>query len=52
MFEHALDLMRAAGIKVATVGTGGDDSHAPAYRAYEKAGFGPGIPNFYLYRML
>ena len=52
MFEHALDLMREAGMKVATVGTGGDPSHAPARRAYEKAGFVPGIPNVYLYRML
>lgn len=52
MFNHALKLMREAGMEAATVGTGGDDSHAPARRAYEKAGFGPAIPNVYMYRLL
>ena len=52
MYEFALDQLRAAGMSVATVGTGGDPSHAPARRAYEKAGFGPGIPSMYLYRSL
>lgn len=52
MFDHALKLMREAGMRAATVGTGGDDSHAPARRAYEKAGFGPAIPNVYMYRLL
>ena len=37
---------------VATVGTGGDPSHAPARRAYETAGFGPAIPSLTLYRLL
>lgn len=35
----ALDAMRSAGMRLAEVATGGDDSHAPARRAYEKAGF-------------
>ena len=52
MFEAALERMRAAGMKVATVGTGGDLSHAPARRSYAKAGFGPAIPSVYLYRTL
>ena len=52
MYDHALDIMRKAGMQVATVGTGGDSSHAPARRAYKKAGFGPAIPNMYLYRSL
>ena len=52
MFEAALERMRAAGMKVATVGTGGDPSHAFARRAYAKAGFGPAIPSVYLYREL
>lgn len=52
MFEAAMEKMREAGMKVATVGTGGDPSHAPARRAYEKAGFGPAIPSVYLYRSL
>jgi hypothetical protein len=37
---------------VATVSTGGDPSHAPARRAYEKAGFGPAIPSVSLYKLL
>ena len=52
MYEHALEQMRDAGMKVATVGTGGDPSHAPARRAYEKVGFGPSIPSIYYYRTL
>lgn len=52
MYALALDRMRAAGMRVATVGTGGDPSHAPARRAYEKAGFGPAIPSLHMYRML
>lgn len=35
----ALQKMKAVGMKKAEVGTGGDDSHAPARRSYEKAGF-------------
>lgn len=52
MYSFLLDRMREEGMEVATVGTGGDESHAPARRAYEKAGFGPGIPSVYLYRLL
>jgi GNAT superfamily N-acetyltransferase len=52
MYEFALDELRKAGMRAATVGTGGDASHAPARRAYEKAGFGPAIPSVYLYRSL
>jgi ribosomal protein S18 acetylase RimI-like enzyme len=35
----ALQKMKAAGMKKAEVGTGGDEGHAPARRTYEKAGF-------------
>jgi ribosomal protein S18 acetylase RimI-like enzyme len=35
----ALDRLKDAGIKVATVETGGDPGHAPARRVYEKAGY-------------
>ena len=35
----ALQKMKAAGMKLAVVGTGGDEGHAPARRLYEKAGF-------------
>lgn len=50
--EECLARMRQRGMKVATVGTGGDPSHAPARRAYAKAGFGPALPSVWLYRTL
>ena len=37
--EFALHFMRKNGMKVAMVETGGDPSHAPARRSYEKAGY-------------
>ena len=52
MYEHVLARMKALGMALATVGTGGDPSHAPARRAYEKAGFGPAIPSVHLYKLL
>ncbi|MFZ9858163.1 MAG: GNAT family N-acetyltransferase [Roseiflexaceae bacterium] len=47
LYTFALDRMRAAGMRAATVSTGGDDSHAPARRAYQKAGFAVGIPSIW-----
>lgn len=52
LYAHALAALKAAGMLVATVGTGGDPSHAPARRAYEKAGFSVHIPSIYMYRKL
>lgn len=52
MYGFALERMKAAGMKVATVGTGGDPSHAPARRAYEKAGFTVQIPSVWLCQKL
>lgn len=52
MYGRALERLKAAGMRVATVGTGGDAAHAPARRAYERAGFAVGIPSVYLYRSL
>jgi len=37
--KAALDRMKAAGMIMARVETGGDPSHAPARRCYEKAGY-------------
>jgi hypothetical protein len=31
--------MRESGMRVAMIGTGGDPGHAPARRAYDKAGY-------------
>ncbi len=40
---RALEEMKAAGMELAVVETGGDESHAPARRSYEKAGY-TGLP--------
>jgi ribosomal protein S18 acetylase RimI-like enzyme len=37
--EFVLDWMKAAGMSIAMVETGGDPGHAPARHTYEKAGF-------------
>jgi ribosomal protein S18 acetylase RimI-like enzyme len=41
--SFAVRRLRAAGVRLAEVGTGGDPGHAPARRLYEKAGF-VGLP--------
>jgi ribosomal protein S18 acetylase RimI-like enzyme len=38
--QFAIQQLRAAGVSIAMVETGSDPGHAPARRAYEKAGFG------------
>lgn len=48
MYELAVTRMRDAGMRVATVATGGDESHAPARRAYRKAGFDREIPSVWM----
>ena len=52
MYDFAIERMKEAGMKVATVGTGGDPSHVPARRAYEKAGFAVQIPSVWLCQKL
>jgi GNAT superfamily N-acetyltransferase len=52
MYEFAVNRMKEAGIRVATVATGGDPSHAPARRAYQKAGFDVAIPSVWMCRKL
>jgi len=52
LYEFALDEMRRAGMKVATVSTGGDPSHEPARRAYRKAGFLAEVPSLWMCRKL
>lgn len=37
--NRVLEEMKGSGIKLVTVGTGGDPGHAPARRSYEKAGY-------------
>jgi ribosomal protein S18 acetylase RimI-like enzyme len=52
LYNFAIDHMRHSGMLVATVGVGGDSSHIPARRAYQKAGFGPAIPSLWMYKAL
>jgi GNAT superfamily N-acetyltransferase len=52
LYAFAVNRMKEAGLKVATVGTGGDPSHAPARRAYQKAGFSVELPTVWMYRRL
>lgn len=52
MYEYAISRMKDAGLRVATVATGGDASHAPARRAYRKAGFAVQIPSVWMCRKL
>jgi ribosomal protein S18 acetylase RimI-like enzyme len=52
VYDVVLNRMRQAGMRVATVSTGGDASHAPARRAYQKAGFAIGIPSIWLCQAL
>jgi ribosomal protein S18 acetylase RimI-like enzyme len=47
----ALDEMRARGLDLAIVATGGDPGHAPARRTYEKAGF-TGAPQVWYAKLL
>ncbi|NLG29243.1 MAG: GNAT family N-acetyltransferase [Chloroflexi bacterium] len=52
LYARALALMRAAGMRHARVTTGGDAAHAPARRAYEKAGFVAMLSSVDYYRKL
>ena len=51
-YERALDYFREQGMEVAVVTTGLDESHAPARRAYEKAGFDRSVPSVRYYQSL
>lgn len=47
----ALQKMKESGMKLAALGTGGDEGHAPARRSYEKAGY-TGLPLVRYYKAL
>jgi GNAT superfamily N-acetyltransferase len=49
--QLALDKMKASGMKIAYVGTGGDPAHAAARRSYEKAGY-VGLPAVHYFKEL
>lgn len=48
MYQFALEQLKSAGARVATVSTGGDPSHQPALSAYRKAGFNVEISSVWL----
>ena len=52
MYSFIEEKMREEGVKYVTVVTGLDEGHAPARRAYEKAGFDRGLPSVKYYRKL
>ncbi len=47
----ALQKMKESGMKLAALGTGGDEGHAPARKSYEKAGY-TGLPLVRYYKAL
>lgn len=52
LYERAFDSMRGEGIGYVMVITGGDEGHAPARRAYEKAGFRHNLPSVTYFKKL
>ena len=52
MYAFALDFFRREGMKVAMVHSGLDEAHAPARRAYERAGFDRTVPEVLYFKML
>jgi len=52
MYRHVFDRLRELGMRFVKVHTGLDPSHAPARRAYEKAGFSVQLPTVTYYRKL
>ena len=51
LLERAVTEMRARGVPLAVIGTGGDDGHAPARALYERHGF-TALPLVRYYRAL
>lgn len=51
MYRHVLMAMKEKGVRIVSVGTGGDNSHSAAHRAYEKCGFTP-LPLTRFYKKL
>ena len=52
MYQHVLGIFRNAGVKVVSVTTGLDWAHAPARRAYERAGFQKHLDSTTYYMLL
>ena len=52
LYEHTFQVLREMGIGFVKVSTGADPAHAPARRAYQKAGFEIALPAVTYYRKL
>jgi ribosomal protein S18 acetylase RimI-like enzyme len=52
LYAYAFERLRECGMRYVKVGTGGDPAHAPARRAYQKAGFDVSLPHIEYYRDL
>ena len=52
LYEAVFQKLRSEGCLVVRVGTGLDDAHAPARRAYEKAGFNISLSSITYYKKL
>ena len=51
-YERVFEELRRQGMEYARVGTGLDDAHAPARKAYEAVGFDREVPSVIYYRKL
>jgi ribosomal protein S18 acetylase RimI-like enzyme len=49
MYQHAFERLRERGMRFVRAATGGDQAHAPARRAYERAGFSLRMPYVHYY---
>ena len=52
LYDAVFERLREDGCEVVSVGTGLDDAHAPARRAYEKAGFEASLSSITYYKKL
>ena len=52
LYQYVFKCLEAEGAEHVKVTTGGDDEHAPARRAYEKAGFEVYLPSVVYYKKL
>ena len=52
LYDYCFERLRGRGVRYVKVGTGGAPAHAPARRAYKKAGFSVALPGVEYYREL
>lgn len=52
LYQSMIDSMKAEGIQYVSVSTGLDDAHAPARKAYERAGFQKSLPSVRYFQKL